>query len=1036
MGHSGEFVIKNYGKKSTFASFLPGISGTHGIPIWCHYVNRGQCIASFGVCDKDHAIMEFYPAHQSYQNVKSCGFRTFIRKDGKYSESFADENRKHSMTIKMNELVIEEINDREKLTTTVVYNTLPGEKLGALMRKVTVKNTSDTEVDLELVDGMPAIIPYGVGMESMKTMGQTTKAWMQVEYLETKIPYYRVRVSMEDTAEVTEVLGGNFCYAIQEGKEQLQPIVDPEVLFGYDNSLTRAVVLKEEGLKGVLGKTQNIKNLLPSGFYWAKETLAPGGEITIYELFGQVESRELLKEFFEKPRDGSYFEQKREEAQILAEGICSVIETETADTNFDAYCRYSYFDNVLRGGYPMQLGSNKVFYLYSRKHGDLERDYNYFSILPEFYSQGNGNFRDVIQNRRCDNFFTPFVERANIKSFFGLLQLDGYNPLIIEKITYYMKSEVAEAILKDLPEEVRIALCDFVKEPYTPGALYQKLDGLIEEEEKKTRIFIHIIDFSQEVVNGSFGEGYWSDHWTYLLDLIENYLEIYPEYERDLLLEEDYTYFLSRVNINKRCKRYEETREGIRQYHALNQESKREPGEKFLYGGFGKGAVHKVTLLEKLLLLCTVKYAALDAYGMGIEMEGGKSGWNDALNGLPGMLGSSMAEACELGRVLNYTVGVLKKYSMKVSITKELGMLIEKLAEIDREEKEHILSDQELMDFWNRINDAKEEYRESTYEGISGDKMTYDSDTLLHWLEGFRETVFHGIEKARAYGGTICPTYFVYEVTEYEKREEGIFPVHMRAEALPHFLEGPVRYLKLYDGLPEKKKLYQNIKNSDLYDQVLSMYKLNESLENTSYEIGRARAFTPGWLENESIWLHMEYKYLLEILKSGLYEEFFTDFHKAAIPFLDYRKYGRSILENSSFLASSKNPNERIHGKGFVARLSGSTVEFINIWKLIMFGGAPFFVKNGKLALRFSPAMPKYLIREDNTVKATFLGDIEVIYQFERKRDYYPGNYTVTLIKLIYKNGHTVEVYSDMITGKSAADIRDKKIVSMTVTIV
>lgn len=84
------------------------------------------------------------------------------------------------------------------------------------------------------------------------------------------------------------------------------------------------------------------------------------------------------------------------------------------------------------------------------------------------------------------------------------------------------------------------------------------------------------------------------------------------------------------------------------------------------------------------------------------------------------------------------------------------------------------------------------------------------------------------------------------------------------------------------------------------------MYKVNASLQNASYELGRARAFTPGWLENESIWLHMEYKYLLELLHAQLYEEFLEDFHHAAIPFLDERQYGRSIWENSSFIASSK----------------------------------------------------------------------------------------------------------------------------------
>ena len=37
-----KFLIENYGKKGTFASFLPGISGEKGIPIWCYYVNRGS----------------------------------------------------------------------------------------------------------------------------------------------------------------------------------------------------------------------------------------------------------------------------------------------------------------------------------------------------------------------------------------------------------------------------------------------------------------------------------------------------------------------------------------------------------------------------------------------------------------------------------------------------------------------------------------------------------------------------------------------------------------------------------------------------------------------------------------------------------------------------------------------------------------------------------------------------------------------------------------------------------------------------------
>ena len=83
-----KFLIENYGKKGTFASFLPGISGEKGIPIWCYYVNRGQCVVSFGVDNKDHSIMEFYPAHQAYQNVKTTRIPYFCKKRWKSDRAF------------------------------------------------------------------------------------------------------------------------------------------------------------------------------------------------------------------------------------------------------------------------------------------------------------------------------------------------------------------------------------------------------------------------------------------------------------------------------------------------------------------------------------------------------------------------------------------------------------------------------------------------------------------------------------------------------------------------------------------------------------------------------------------------------------------------------------------------------------------------------------------------------------------------------------------------------------------------------------
>lgn len=1031
-----KFTVRDYGKQSTFSNFLPGISGIHGVPIWCFYVNRGQCISSFGVKDKDHAIMEFYPAHQAFQNVKRTGFRTFIKKNGKYFEPFQDESKNHLMNIFMNSLEIEETDEENRISTKVLYFNLPGEKVAALVRKLTIKNLSPDCLKLEILDGMPACIPYGVDMMSIKAMGQTIKAWMQVEDADKNLPFFRVRVSTEDTASVSEVKGGNFSFACLFDGTRLKPIVDPDIVFSYDTSLKDAVGFIESDLEELLNKKQVTQNQFPCSFYAAGCELKAYEEISIYQLIGQVENKNLLEEFMSAPKDCNWFEKKRREAEEITEKLCSGIETETASSEFDAYCKYTYLDNVLRGGYPIRLGKNKVFYVYSRKHGDPERDYNYFSVLPEFYSQGNGNFRDVNQNRRCDVFFAPFIGTENIKLFYSLIQLDGYNPLAIEIVTYAVERHEAEKLSLGICGDKLNELLDFIEKPFTPGSLYRKLDSLkVFVEETLYETFIKLMDIARTQINSNFGEGYWSDHWTYNLDLIENYLDIFPEKEKEILYGEDYTYFRPQVKVNPRCKRYEKTDKGVRQYNALDKDSDMESKEKLERCDYGNGEILRSSLMEKLLLLCVTKFSTLDAYGMGVEMEGGKPGWYDALNGLPGIFGSSMAETYELKRALKFTADMLRKYPVRVEIIKELADFIINMAAIVKEEKESLLSDMEVISFWNKANDAKEAYRDRVYSGISGEKSVMDSLRLAEILDEWLKVVERGIKKACSPEEGICPTYFAYEVTEYEENDTGIIPRHFKIIKMPLFLEGPVRYLKLDVSRNEKLELYKKIKNSDLYDRKLSMYKVNASLEDASYEIGRAKAFTPGWLENESIWLHMEYKYLLELLKSGLYKEFFEDLHKSAVPFLDPKVYGRSIFENSSFIASSKNPNEKYHGKGFVARLSGSTVEFLNMWKIMMFGKTPFYVDNGELMLSFRPALPQYLIGDRETVSAKFLSTTKVIYILGNHKELIPGEYSVKFMECIDQSGNLYTIDGPALQGNMAKDVREGRIKEIKVYI-
>lgn len=1013
---SGRFIIEEYSRKNAFSSFLPGVAGEMGIPIWCFYVNRGQGVCSFGTLDKEHPIMEFSPAHVAYQEVSTKGFRTFVKANGEYLEPFAPTLPGAAMHIGMNDFGLSQ--DLGPLSFEVEYFTLPEEPVGALMRELTVKNISDSPVTLELLDGMPAMLTYGTSSNIMKVMTQTHKAWMQVEDVESRLPYYRLRASSEDTSEIKEIKEGHFAIGFDEDGGLLPLIADPALVFGYNLSLSEATAFKTVPLSALLGATQMTSNNVPTAFFAASRKLAPGESLTLREMYGMAAEKSLVKYAASRLSPPGAFEKKRERARALTEEITSRIATKTADPVFDAYCRQTYLDNILRGGYPLTLGG-KVFYVYSRKHGDIERDYNFFTMLPEYYSQGNANFRDINQNRRSDPLFSPFVGEHNIKLFMDLIQLDGYNPLVIERATFTLPEEEREAVAERFSPAVREAL----QKPFTPGGLLTLLEKEGDPDPKGSMEYA--VSKAESDINTSFGEGYWTDHWTYNLDLIESFLAVYPEREESLLYDDGtYRYYESRATVNPRSQRYTLTDKGIRQYGGVTP---RKAEREFAGVNYGKGEDYRTNLMSKLIVLAMNKFSCLDSLGMGIEMEAGKPGWYDALNGLPGLLGSSIAESCELVRLIDYIENALMRFGRGVKIPRGCADFISGIEERLKDLNSGAITN---FEYWDAVNDLKEAYRQKTSSGIDGEEEELSAEDALKILGGWKAVLKEGIERSRSYTGGIPPCYFTYEVTDYEIAGGAVKPLAMRESPLPLFLEGAVRYMKMPGARLSPEHLHTAVTASPLFDKELGMYKVNESLADSSFELGRCRAFTPGWLENESVWLHMEYKYLLGLLREGLYEDFFSAFRKCAVPFLSPESYGRSPLENSSFIASSANPNPALRGKGFVARLSGSTAEFMEIWQKMMFGANPFTIKDGELNFTPSPALPSYLVGSGG-VEATLLGSTRVRYRTSKAL--IPGKYQVSEIVLHFKNGE-VRRHWGSVRGADALALRDGKVETVDVS--
>ena len=200
----GCYRIDNYDEGPAFSSFLPGIAGPDGVPLWCMYVNRAQVVVSFGVENKDNAIAEFLPATWAYQLVGVQGFRTLCKVDGRYYEPFQKDlaSRIHdysrTMWIEPDNLRLEETNHTLGLSFNVDYFCPVNQPVGSLIRLLTITNNSDESKRIDVLDGLSLILPAGFTDYGIKSMRHITEAYASVRLICQKVPFYAAKVEAHD----------------------------------------------------------------------------------------------------------------------------------------------------------------------------------------------------------------------------------------------------------------------------------------------------------------------------------------------------------------------------------------------------------------------------------------------------------------------------------------------------------------------------------------------------------------------------------------------------------------------------------------------------------------------------------------------------------------------------------------------------------------------------------------------------------------------------------------------------------------------
>lgn len=1056
-----KFVIENYNWKTSFSNFFPGIAGELGIPMWIYYVSRNQCICSFGIKDKNNPIMEFLSFNKALELVNQQGFRTFVKINGSVYEPFKktkDTLIKQNLIVSSSELEIVEINKKLGLEFKVLYFPITDTFYPALVRKLTIKKIKPGNLKIEILDGLPKIYPKGVNLHCVNTIARHIEGMMNVEF-SRGIPLFRLKQSPEDTEQVSKIDGANFYLSFKKEDKKLNHgkyVIDPELIFGESEIYQYPWNFNNKSIKEILKLKQIKQNKTPCAFTATEKKINKKKPFELISLIGNTITDKMFLNILKDVSKKNYINEKRIQNIKSIEQIKNFMLTSSGDRKFDEYSKQTFLDNVIRGGMPVVFNTaegKSAFYVYSRQNGDLERDYHNFVVDPTYFSQGTGHYRSVNQNRRCDTWFFPEVGDKNIKLFVNLTQTDGYNPLEITQMRYTIKKQkqFQNWIRKlGLNKNTLQKLKKITSKPFSPGEFLIELEKNNFKIRKNYRkIVSSLLSFSSETECAEIHEGYWVDHWLYNFDLIDVFLMIYPDKLDELLIRNNDYYFYDNPDIiNPISEKYVLVDGKVRRYGSVRRDHKkfsliksRKVNPYRVRTNYGHGKIYYTNLFVKILCMCVNRLATIDPAGTGIEMEADKPGWNDSMNGLPGIVGSSLCQMIELEKALKFLdESLLKLKISKIKVYEELAWFIENLEKVIEKKLSSNLKGKNFV-YWREANKIKEEYREKTIFGISGKEKEYQTSKIQNFVK--KALKIFSIDNKKIMRDNVPYTYFENKVIKYKKTGRFscsghplVIPLQFKQIPLPLFLEGPVHMLKVHKEL--NKKIYSAVKKSKIYDKKLKMYKVCEPLDKAPFEIGRVKAWGPGWIENESIYTHMLYKYLLEVLRSGLYSEFFEDIKTMFMHNLDPKKYDRSILENVSFIVSSAFPDEKMHGRGLQPRLSGVTGEMITMWILMTAGLKPFYLEDNKLIFELSPILESSFFTKKpteskiklpkNSFAFKFLGKIIVIYKNNKRRNTFGADGVKPISYVLYYKNKTKKINSSKIKEPYSFDIREGKV--------
>jgi hypothetical protein len=822
------YQIENYEQMKDF--FISVVSDSDH---WMFISTRGGLTA--GRINSENALFPYYTDDKVSDGSPFTGSRTIalasIGDKTSLWEPFSEQyNGIYNTTRNLyknvfgDKLIFEEVNHDLALTFRYAWRT--SDRFG-FVKTSTLINTGDSSAEVEIVDGIENLIPYGVETDVQGGLSCLVDAYKKNELdADSGLGMYSMSSILVDRAEPSEALSTTTVWSVGLSKskkllsslqldsfrkgEAIEQELDVRgrrgayfvsdcVSLSPSSEKSWSIVAeinqgpaKVKDLIAYLKADKNITDDIEADIALGSENLArivgisDGLQVTEDKLSANHHFANVL---FNVMRGGLFVDNYAvPKADLIAfvKGFNLSLFDQFKDFFEGLDETFHYSDLIKAAAKQNDAGVQRLCFEYlplsfSRRHGDPSRPWNKFNIKvkQEDGSQllnFEGNWRDIFQNWEALSYSIPNYIESMICKFVNASTADGYNPYRITK-----------------------AGIDWEKpDPHDPWA----------------------------------NIGYWGDHQIiYLLKFLEFSNDHHPGTLRDFLTRDLFCY----ANVPYKIKGYQDLLKDPHNTIDFDDATDELIEQRVSQiGADGRliwdknGSVYYVNLTEKLLATMLSKLSNFIPEG-GIWMNTQRPEWNDANNALVGY-GVSMVTLYYTRRYQQYLLDLFANTELEeVAISEEIDALLRSINGTFEDNKQLLagkINDTDRKRVVDALGEAGSDFRSGVYDNdFSGNRVMLKTADLIAFLKLSLEYIDHTIEANRREDG-LYHAYNLMTATENA----------VEVSYLYEMLEGQVAVLSSGYLSPEQAlEVLTALRNSAVYTARQHSYLLYPDRELTRF---------------------------------------------------------------------------------------------------------------------------------------------------------------------------------------------------------